>query len=144
MSESKKKNTTKKQSAKKSSAKKAPAKKQSAKKAPAKKQAAKKAPAKKAAAAKKTKQTVESACEAITYIEAHENMHKEIMEALNAADAVKIDFLDDTRDTIVEWAKDFVEEESEGILSVKNDKIEIDLNAKNGLLKRFFSKLFKR
>ena len=71
-------------------------------------------------------------------------MHKEMMEALNATDAVKIDFLDDARDSVIEWAKDFVEEESEGLLSVKNDKIEIDLNAKNGILKRFFSKLFKR
>ena len=144
MSDSKKKNTTKKQPAKKSAAKKAPAKKQTAKKAPAKKKAAKKAPAKKAAAPKKVKQTVESAFEAITSIEAHENMHKEMMEALNATDAVKIDFLDDTRDSVIEWAKDFVEEESEGLLSVKNDKIEIDLNAKNGIMKRFFSKLFKR
>jgi RNA-binding protein YhbY len=144
MSESKKKNTTKKQSAKKSASKKAPAKKQAAKKAPAKKQAVKKAPAKKAAAPKKTKQTVESAFEAITSIEAHENMHKELMEALNAADAVKIDFLDDTRDTIVEWAKDFAEEESEGLISVENNKVVIDPSAKIGRWKRFFSKLFKR
>jgi RNA-binding protein YhbY len=139
MSDSKKKNTTKKQPAKKSAAKKAPAKKQAPKKAPAKKSAAKKA-----TAPKKVKQTVESAFEAITSVEAHENMHKEMMESLNAADAVKIDFLDDTRDAVIEWAKDFAEEESEGLISVENNKVVIDPSAKIGRWKRFFSKLFKR
>lgn len=151
MSDSKKKSQPKKSPAKKAAAKKVPAKKAAAKKQATKKAPAKKAPAKKAAP-KKPKQTIESAFEAVNSIEAHELMHGEMMEslrekmmgALDATDSIKIDLLDDPRDTIVEWAKEWVDEESSDFVSIKDDKVEINLNAKNGVLKRFFKKFFKR
>lgn len=146
MSDSKKKPQAK--STKKPAAKKAPAKKAAAKKAPAKKVPAKKVPAKKqaekkAAAPKKNKQTVQSEFERVNEIDAHEMAHQ-MMQALETTESIKIDFLDDARENLVEWAKDWVEEESSDFVSVTQDKVEINLNAKNGLLKRFFAKLFKR
>lgn len=139
-----KKVASKKAAQKKPAAKKAPAKKASTKKAPIKKAPAKKAPAKKQAAKKeaapkKQKQTVESSFDAVSAVEANQ-----IMDNLEETESIKIDFLDDARDTIVEWAKEWVDEESSDFVSVTNDKVEINLNAKNGLLKRLFSKIFKR
>lgn len=126
-------NSKKKTPAKKAPAKKAPAKKQAAKKAPAKKQAAKKAPAKKAPA-KKTKQTLE----AVNTVEAHERMHDDMMKALDAAESIKIDFLDDTRDTIVEWAKEWIDEESEEPFIAKRPE------PKKNFFKRFIASFIKR
>jgi hypothetical protein len=145
MSDSKKKTPAKKQPAKK-----APAKKATAKKVPAKKQAAKKAPAKKAPAkkaqptkapAKKKKTPVETAFEAIDSIEAHELHHEEMMNALNshmmkaldAAETIKIDFIDDTRDNIVEWAQEWVTPDSPSTPV-----------AKKGFFKRFIASFIKR
>lgn len=138
MSDSKKKTTAKKQPAKKAAAKKPAAKKAPAKKAPAKKAPAKKAPAKKAPA-KKQKQTVESAFEAVSATAAHEFLHDEMMKALDAADSVKIDFLDDARDTIVEWAKEWADEDGEGA-----NNIAVKPAPKKSLLKRFFAQFTKR
>lgn len=139
MSDSKKKpqnKTTKKQPAKKTAAKKQPAKKAAAKKPAPKKPTAKKQPAK-AKAAPKKKQSVESSFDAI---EAHETAHEfqQLMAALE--DTIKIDFTEDPRDTIVEWAKEWVDEENEEPFIATRPTPKKNKN----FLKRFIASFIKR
>lgn len=119
-----KKNNAKKAAPKKAVAKKAPAKKAPAKKAPAKKAAVKKAPAKKAPAKKATKA-----------IQAHEAMHED--------ESIKIDFLNDARDGIVEWAKEW-SDENDNDASPSLVTISLTPTPKKNIIKRVLSKLFRR
>jgi hypothetical protein len=147
MSDSKKKpqqKNTKKAPAKKAAPKKSPAKKAPAKKAPAKKAPAKKAPAKKAPAKSKQKQSVQSEFDAVNALDANEMANQLMARLEEVEDSIKIDFIDDARDNITEWAKEWVESEANDFVTITDDKVELNLNAKGGVLKKFFSKLFKR